>query len=228
MRSDLLRGAFAAVATAAAVAGVGCATAHADPGPLGCPTDTPPPSGANTRQVDINGTPATLWVTDTGLVGLVTPGGSDEVLVTSASPIPLQAVLIDAKSPADPGGNHQLIVSDGRGARLYAVDGCAIRTVLGPDGTPFVFDLQNLRGHGTGVGCSDLGDGRRLVGLQALPESGQWVVHRTEIDLDGTRATIGRADTVTAASAQDPAVTSAQTISCGDVTIADDGVEQPQ
>ena len=90
-----------------------------------------------------------------------------------------------------------------------------------------MFDLENLRGHGTGVGCSDLGDGRRLVGLQALQDGAQWVVHRTEIDLDGNRAGIGRSDTVTADSAQDPAVTSAQTISCGDVTITGDGVEQP-
>jgi hypothetical protein len=224
MRSDLVRCALSAVAATVAVAGVGCATAHADPGPLGCPTDTPPPPGAATRQVDVNGTAQTLWISSTGLVGLVTPGGTDEVQVTSASPIPLQAVLIDAQQD----GNHQLIVSDGRSARLYAVDGCAIRIVFGPGGPPFVFDLQNLRGHGTGVGCSDLGDGRRLVGLQALQEGGQWVVHRTEIDLDGTRATIGRADTVTAASAQDPAVTSAQTISCGDVTITGDGVEQSQ
>jgi hypothetical protein len=224
MRSDLLRRALSAAAVTLATAGVGCTSAHADPAPLGCPTDTPPPPGAATRQVDVNGTAATLWVTSAGLVGLVTPAGSDDVQVTSASPIPVQAVLIDARQD----GNHQLIVSDGRSARLYAVDGCAIRTVLGPDGTPFVFDLQNLRDHGTGVGCSDLGDGRRLVGLQALPDGGGWVVHRTEIDLDGTRATIGRADTVTAASAQDPAVTSAQTISCGDITITGDGVEQPQ
>jgi hypothetical protein len=224
MRSDLLRCALSAALSTLAATGVGCATAHAAPGPLGCPTDTPPPAGAATRQVDVNGAAATLWITNAGLVGLVTPDGTDEVQVTSASPIPLQAVLIDARQD----GSHQLIVSDGRGARLYAIDGCAIRTVLGPDGTPFLFDLQNLRGHGTGVGCNDLGDGRRLVGLQALPDGEQWVVHRTEIDLDGTRATIGRADTVTAASAQDPAVTSAQTISCGNVTITGDGVEQPQ
>jgi hypothetical protein len=34
-------------------------------------------------------------------------------------------------------------------------------------------------------------------------------------------------DTVTAASAQDPEVTFAQTISCGDLTVAKDGVQQP-
>jgi hypothetical protein len=69
-----------------------------------------------------------------------------------------------------------------------------------------------------------------LVGLPALqsrPNTGQWTVRRTEIDLNGTLATIGRSDTVTATSAQDPAVTSAQTISCGDLTISKDGVQQP-
>jgi hypothetical protein len=49
----------------------------------------------------------------------------------------------------------------------------------------------------------------------------------TEVDLNGALATIGESDTVTATSAQDPAVTSAQTISCGDLTIAKDGVQQP-
>ena len=52
-------------------------------------------------------------------------------------------------------------------------------------------------------------------------------MHRTEIDLDGTRATIGQYDILTAASAQDPVVTSAQTISCGDLTIDQDGVQEP-
>jgi len=47
------------------------------------------------------------------------------------------------------------------------------------------------------------------------------------IDLNGTVATIGPSDTVTATSAQDPAVTSAQTISCGNLTIGQDGVQQP-
>ena len=52
-------------------------------------------------------------------------------------------------------------------------------------GEPFQFDLENLRGNGTGVGCSDLGHGRHLVGLQALPDGAGYTVRRTEIDLDG-------------------------------------------
>jgi hypothetical protein len=52
-------------------------------------------------------------------------------------------------------------------------------------------------------------------------------VRRTEINLDGTVASTGRSDTIAAISAQDAAVTSAETISCGDLTIGRDGVQQP-
>jgi hypothetical protein len=138
--------------------------------------------------------------------------------------MPLTALAVDAR---DDGGN-QIIVSDGRSARLYTFAECRLQTVVDAHyGRPFVFDLQNLRDNGTGVGCSDLGDGRHLVGLQALNNDSQWTVRRTEIDLNGIVATTGRSDTVTASSAQDPAVTSAQTISCGDLTISKDGVQQP-
>jgi hypothetical protein len=141
----------------------------------------------------------------------------------------LTALAIDAQND----GGNQIIVSDGRGARLYTFAECRMQAVTdGRDGegAPFLFDLQNLRDHGTGVGCSDLGDGLHLVGLQALqspPGTGEWTVRRTVIELNGTVATIGRSDTVTATSAQDPAVTSAETISCGDLTIGKDGVQQP-
>ena len=111
--------------------------------------------------------------------------------------MPLTVLAVDAQ---DNGGN-QIIVSDGRSARLYTFAACRLQAVVDRAGAPFVFDLQNLRDHGTGVGCSDLGN--------------------------GTVATIGASDTVTATSAQDPAVTSAQTISCGDLTIGQDGVQQP-
>jgi hypothetical protein len=198
---------------------------------------SPPPADAAQRQVgdlDGDGRPDTLWVgqfrdgngrTDR-VVGVTTASGDNsQVQVTSASPIPLSALAIDAQQD----GQHQIVVSDGRSAHLYVFADCRLQTVADNQGAPFLFDLQNLRDHGTGVGCSDLGPpsvGRHLVGLQAL-NNGQWTVRRTEIDLNGTLATIGQSDTVAAASAQDPAVTSAQTISCGDLTIAKDGVQQP-
>jgi hypothetical protein len=205
----------------------------------GCtPGGTPPPAGAAQRQVvdlDGDGSPDTLWVGQfrdgsghtNRVVGITTASGANsDVQISSASPMPLTALAIDAQND----GGNQIIVSDGRGARLYTFAECRLQPVVDSQGAPFVFDLQNLRDHGTGVGCSDLGPpsvGRHLVGLQALENSGQWTVRRTEIDLYGTLAKIGQSDTVTATSARDPVVTSAETISCGDLTISKDGVQQP-
>jgi hypothetical protein len=208
--------------------------AHADGG---CPAGgAPPPAGAAQRQVgdlDGDGRPDTLWIglfrdaesRTNRVVGVTTASGANSDLpVTSASPIPLSALAVDAQE----NGGNQIIVSDGRGAHLYTFADCRLQTVVDAHyGRPFLFDLQNLRDQGTGVGCSDLGDGRRLVALRAVPENGQWTVRRTEVNLNGTVATTGRSDTVAALSAQDAAVTSAQTISCGNLTIGQDGVQQP-
>lgn len=209
------------------------ATASADPG---CPPGgSPPPPGAVQRQVDDldgDGLPDALWIGDVHtadgglerLVGVSTAGGAhSEVQVKSASPQPLRALIIDAQR----NDSHQIIVSDGRSAFLYDFVGCRLRTVVDSDGAPFRFDLENLRGNGTGVGCADLGDGPHLVGLQALPDDGRWTIRRTQIDLNGTVATIGRSDTVTADSAQDPAVKAAQTITCYGLRIDQDGVQEP-
>jgi hypothetical protein len=212
-------------------------TAPAAKAAAGCPPGgTPPLAGAAQRQVanlDGGDGPSTLWAGQfrdgdghiSRVVGVSTASGANsDVQISSASPMPLTALAIDAQND----GGNQIIVSDGRSARLYTFAECRLQAVVDREGAPFVFDLQNLRDHGTGVGCSDLGNGRRLVGLQALQtNTEQWTVRRTEIDLNGTLATIGQSDTVTATSAQDPAVTSAQTISCGDLTIGRDGVQQP-
>ncbi len=179
----------------------------------------PPPAGVNARPFD----GGTLWVSRTGMVGVSTAAGTGSVQVPSASPIGLQALVIDAQGD----GQRQLIVSDGRVAHLYVLTGCQITPAVDPQGQPFLFDLENLRGNGTGIGCSDLGDGRHLVGLQALPDGTGYTVRRTEIDLDGSTATIGGSDTVTGTSQQDPAVASALTISCGEQTMTQDGVRQP-
>ncbi|WP_068177489.1 hypothetical protein [Mycobacterium sp. UM_CSW] len=204
----------------------------------GCaPGGDPPPSGAAQRKVgdlDWDGQPDTLWVgqfRDGGrtarVAGVTTASGANSgVEIASASPIPLSALAIDAQQD----GQHQIIVSDGRSARLYVFADCRLQAAADNQGAPFLFDLANLRGNGTGIGCSDLGPpspGRHLVGLQALNQDGQWTVRRTEINLNGTLATIGKSDTVAATSAQDPAVVSAQTISCGDLSISKDGVQQP-
>jgi hypothetical protein len=183
-------------------------------------SQTRPPLDAASRQV---GHGDMLWVSHTGSVGITVPAGTGVVQVSNAGPLPLQALLIDAQQ----NGQRQLIVSNGRGAHLYLVSGCDITPAIDQQGDPFVFDLENLRGTGTGIGCADMGDGRHLVGLQAVLGPTGWTVRRTQIDFDGATAKLGRSDTVAAASAQDPAVTDAQTISCGDQTITKDGVQQP-
>jgi hypothetical protein len=239
--------AAATVAATAVAAMIGAAVTAPGAAAATCPAGGPgPPPGAYHSQrpiasLDGQGQPDTLWidiVPNPGggarrLVGITTASGSElgPVEPPSASPLPLQAVVVDAEN----NGDHQLIVSDGRAVFLYAISGCRIQTVIDQagaclalaqcqTGAPFMFDLGNRAGNGDGVGCSDLGDGRHLVALLAQQQGGQWTVRRTEIDLDGTTATIGRSDTVTANSAHDPAVTSAQTISCGELTIDKDGV----
>lgn len=165
----------------------------------------------------------TVWISPDGLVGVTTGGGTNRIRVPNAGPMPLQAMVMDAQG----GGYRQLIVSNGRVARLYVLDDCKISTVYDGQGEPFEFDLQNLRGNGTGVGCADLGDGPRLVGLQALPDGGGYTVRRTEINLEGFRATVGRSDTIPGGSLQDPVVAAAMTITCGAQSIAQNGVQQP-
>lgn len=222
------------VAISVAAGGWLTLTPHAAAAP-GCPPGgPPPPPGAATRQigdVDGDGLPDTLWVGKwqspdgamTRAVGIATASGAvGHVPVVSASPIPLRALAIDAQ------GGHQVIASLGRSAPLFAFADCRLQAVLDSHyGRPFVFDLENLAGNGTGVGCSETGGERHLIALQALGSGGQWTVRRTEIDLNGLRAATGASDTLTATSAQDPAVTTAQTISCGERTIDQDGVQEP-
>ncbi|WP_310781620.1 hypothetical protein [Mycobacterium sp. Z3061] len=219
-----------AVAVAACLVAVPRATAAA-----GCPPGgAPVPPGAATRQisdVDGDGLPDTLWVGKwqspdgamTRAVGIATASGANsDVPVVSASPIPLRALAIEVQD------GHQVIASVGRSAPLYAFADCRLQNVVDSHyGRPFAFDLENLAGNGTGVGCSETGGERHLVALQALGSGGQWTVRRTEIDLNGLRAATGASDTLTATSAQDPAVTTAQTISCGERTIDQDGVQEP-
>jgi len=203
----------------------------------GCPPGGTAPRGGDVAQrqvgdLDWDGAPDMLWIGrfpdgsghTQAIVGVTTASGDNSaVQVSSASPMPLAALAIDAQQD----GQHQVLVSDDRTVHLYVFANCRLQTVVDNQGAPFLFDLHNLRDHGTGVGCTDLGPrsvGRHLVGLQASND-GEWTIRRTEIDLNGTLATIGQADTVTATSAQDPAVSTAQTITCGTLTISKDGVQ---
>ncbi|MBP1819701.1 hypothetical protein [Mycobacterium sp. OAE908] len=190
-----------------------------------CRDGGPPAKAASKDVSDIYGQPATLWISDT-VVGLTTPQGYSAAKVISASPLQRRAMLVDAQQD----GNHQIIVDTGREAILYVVSGCRIYPAVEQTGEEFRFDVGHRRALGDGIGCSDLGDGRHLVQLlQLRDDQGRplLAVRRTEIDLNGAWVTLGRSDTVTATSEQDPAWTTAADISCGDLTLTRDGVAAP-
>lgn len=181
-----------------------------------------PPKAASKDVSDVYGQPATLWISETA-VGLTTPQGYSSAKIESASPLRRRAMLVDAEQD----GNHQIIVDDGREAILYVVSGCRIYPAVEETGQGFRFDVGHRRALGDGIGCSDLGDGRRLVQLLQLRDDQDrplLAMRRTKIDLNGAWATVGRSDTVTATSEQDPAWTTAAEISCGDLTLEHDGV----
>lgn len=182
-------------------------------------TSDPMPAGAASKPFD----GGILWISTDGLIGITTPDGTGTLRVPTAAPTPIEAVVVDAEN----NGQQQLIVSDGRSAHLYILIHCWISETYDSQGEPFVFDLQNLRGRGTGVGCQDLGDGRHLVALQALPDGGGYVVNRTAIRMEGTTALRGPSDSIPGTSLQDPVVAAAMTITCGSQSIGADGVRQP-
>jgi hypothetical protein len=211
------------VLLAVAMASLGVAIAQPAIADVGCGPGGPPPGAASKDVGDAYGGPATLWLTNT-VVGITTAQGYGQAEILSPSPLRRSALLIDAEQD----GNHQIIVDAGREAILYSVSGCTITPVVDQRGASFRFDLGHRRGTGDGVGCSDLGDGRRLVGLLRLRDQRDQpvlAVRRKEIGLNGATATIGRSDTVPAMSDRDPAWTTAGGISCGDLTMKRDGVQ---
>ncbi len=152
-------------------------------------------------------------------------GGRIETLFQSAAPIAASALVanVDQKGPVE------IIISDNRTASLYAFVGCKIAVVKNPQGEQYQFDL-GFRGNGTGVGCPDLPGGRQLVGLNVVENDGttfHW--KRTIIVVSGLTAHNGASSTGTfTRPADDVAIQLLGTISCGDRTIATDGVHEPE
>jgi hypothetical protein len=214
------------IVSALAMTALGTVTAPTAAADTACTPGGRPPRDATSKDVsDVYGQRATLWVSDTA-VGITTPEGTGQAAIESASPLQRSALLVDAQQD----GNHQIIVDTGREAILYVVSGCTIAPAVDEHGDSVRLDIGHRRGLGDGVGCSDLGDGRHLTQLIQLRDdldNPLMVVRRTEIDMNGSTATTGRSDTVTATSEHDPAWTSASNISCGDLTIARDGVAAP-
>jgi hypothetical protein len=188
------------------------------------------PSGAATKRtldVDGDGKPDTLWIatqpgSDGGVpFGITTAaGGTFGTTISSASPV-ARSVMV-----ADVTGKGELIAlaSDGRQVLLYGISSCSFVAEMNAQGQQYAFDL-GFTGFGTGVGCVDAdGDGTTdLVGLKFEPESnGAGTIARTIVVLDGPQARNGATDTVPVTRASE--AEEAQMVSCGDVTLAQDGV----
>jgi hypothetical protein len=201
-------------------------TKTAAPPTPGCPSTpgTATPAGAVTRatiDVDGDGRVDTEWLSDSGALrfGVTTATGATfSYALNTASPAPREGFVAKLN-------NKQTIsiADDNRAAYIHVIKDCAFVQPKDSHGTDYFFDMQNLRGNGTGVGCSD----GTLVGYKATKLSAGYTVKQTVVDLNlsGTVATNGSTSTiVTGAASSDPRVLAAQTISCGTVTVANGGV----
>ena len=195
----------------------------------GCPSvGRAVPSGAASKQtidVDGDGQPDTEWIATSpdahGGVpfGIRTAsGGVFSASITSASPATRSVMFADVTGH----GEIIALASDGRQVLLYAVSQCQLITEKNLQGKQYAFDL-GFTGFGTGVGCVDAdGNGTRdLVGLKYV-QGNPGSIKRTIVTLKGPNARNGATDTVpvTQASTADEA----QTVSCGDLTLAANGV----
>jgi hypothetical protein len=177
---------------------------------------------APTLDIDGDGAADTAWIATQPAAD-----GSTQFGVQTASGDAIAANLQSA-SPnarsllvADVTGTGELIAlaGDGRQVQLYAISDCQIVPVQNAQGQQYAFDL-GFTGFGTGVGCADVdGDGTRdLVGLLADGTT----ITSTVVHLDGPRATNGASSTI--ADATTAQVDAARQVTCGDLTLAANGV----
>jgi hypothetical protein len=224
------RAVLAAVAVLPAVL-AGCATGSDDAAPgntssAGCPASGDGvPAGtdaAPTVDVDGDGRPDTAWIAQQ-------PGahGGVDFGVTTASGDTSSATL-GAAGPADRSvlvtdvtgdGEPVALASDGRQVLLFTVSACSLVPAQDAQSRQYAFDL-GVNGSGTGVGCTDVdGDGTRdLVGLRADGTS----ITYTVVELAGSTAEDGAS--VTIADAGSDLLEQARQVTCGDLTLAADGV----
>jgi hypothetical protein len=211
------------------------ASASSETPSAGCaPNGDAAPAGADVVtviDVDGDGRPDKAWLSAGAgrAFGITTASGATfSTPIDSASPIPASAIVNRVQSDAVP----IALVDLGREALVYSLAGCAVTPVANAQGQPYTFD-RGFAGAGTGVGCTADGGSLRLAGLDAVADADQkYTVTRTFVDLDadGRHATNGSPEQVaTGAAADDPVVTTAQAVSCGDLVAGSDaGPVEPQ
>lgn len=190
------------------------------------------PSGASVHEVvdvDGDGQADDAWISPGAdrRFGITTASGATfSIAIESASPVPAAAIVQRVQADDIP----IALVDLHREAFVYSLAGCAVTPVLNEQGKQYTFD-RGFGDEGTGVGCTAESGVLRLAGLDAVQASdGKYDVSRTFVDLDtdarhatnGTREVVARG-----ADADDPVVTTAQEVSCGDLVAGRDGPVEP-
>ncbi|SFK37026.1 hypothetical protein [Geodermatophilus ruber] len=199
----------------------------------GCPSSGESiPAGTNSKptiDVDGDGRPDTAFFSEqpgaqngfTFGVRTASGGVVRSSMGLSGSPVERSVLFADVTGR----GEVIALASDGRQVQLWAVSTCRLIPVQNAQGQQYTFDL-GYSGYGTGVGCADAdGDGTRdLLGLKLVTDSGgsPTSVERTIIALNGPHAANGARSIVPAPTAAEAA--RAGSITCGDLTMAADGV----
>lgn len=114
------------------------------------------------------------------------------------------------------------VLDDGRGAALHALVDCAFVTPIGVDARPYTFDMQNLRGFGTGVGCLEVEGGLELNGLQVSEDredSYSLLATGISVSDDGLTAMNGYTAVEHSLKADDRRVAQAQDSTCADTPV---------
>jgi hypothetical protein len=191
------------------------------------------PAGAVTKtviDVDGDGRPDTAWIARGAdgrtTIGVVTAAGGGAVRpFESASPVTRSILVADA----DDGGPVEVFASDGRSVQLWAFTGCDLVDVRDAQGAPYVFSL-GFSGIGTGVGCVAIDGRKRLVGLDVTSDRGDTVEwSRTIVELQGATARNGATSSGTfTRPADDHTIDLLHQVTCGQLTMAADGLTAPQ
>lgn len=211
------------------------ATSSTTAAPAGCaPTEGTTPENADVAEVtdvDGDGREDQGWLTGGAdrRFGITTASGATfSATIDSASPEPASAVVQVVQTEQLP----IALVDLGREALLYSLAGCAVTPVQNAQGEPYTFD-RGFGDAGTGVGCTSDDGVLRLAGLNAVSadDGATFDVTRTFVDLspDGRTATNGEPEQVATGAAKDePVVTTAQEVSCGDLVAGQDGPSEPR